>query len=290
MVKILDGRKLSKEILADLKKKVEVGKLKLSLAIISVGKNKVSEVYLKQKKLACQNIGIDFRSYSFPRNISQKELKGKIKMIAENRKSSGIVIQLPLPFDSLTVSQLFNSIPPKKDIDCLGQVNFNSFCRGNKKVMPPVVSAVSKLFKKYKIRVKDKKVVVVGRGRLVGLPISFWLANNEARITIVDKSTKNIKVPIKKADIIISGAGQANLIKGSMIKKGAVVVDVGASTEKGMVFGDIEKDSVSRKASFLAPVPGGVGPLTVACLLENLITLNSSFTLNLVPRVGVEPT
>ncbi len=271
MTVILDGQKLSKKILTTLTKKIEASNLRLGLAVIAIGKNKVSEVYLKQKRLACQNIGIGFKLYRFPKNISQKKLEEKIKQISKIKGNSGIVIQLPLPFSPLVASRFFNLIPLKKDIDCLGQTNFSRFCRGNKKNMPPVVSAISKFFKKYKIQVKDKNVVVIGAGRLVGLPVSFWLANNGAKITIVDKSTKNIKVPIKKADIIISGTGQANLIKGSMIKRGAVVVDVGTSTDKGRVSGDVEKNSVLKKASFLAPVPGGVGPLTIACLLENLV-------------------
>ncbi|MBU4350995.1 bifunctional 5,10-methylenetetrahydrofolate dehydrogenase/5,10-methenyltetrahydrofolate cyclohydrolase [Patescibacteria group bacterium] len=286
MAEILDGKKLSQEVLTRLKKKIKSGNLKLGLAIIAIGKNKVSKVYLKQKKIACQNIGIGFRLYHLPKSISQKRFEERIKKIIRIKENSGIVIQLPLPFNPLLTSRLFNLIPSQKDIDCLGQVNFSSFCQGNKIVMPPVVSAISKLFKKYKIQVKGKKVLIVGKGRLVGQPLITWLSKTEGeavalrsplplQVLVADKSTKDLAGLCRQADIIISGAGQANLIKGSMIKKGAIVIDVGASTEKGRVLGDVEKKSVLKKASFLAPVPGGVGPLTIACLLENLVNLNS---------------
>ncbi len=273
MATILNGKKASEKALDNLKKKIKANELKLSLAIISVGKNKVSEIYLRQKRLACEKTGIGFRLYRFPKRISQKKLGTEIKRIAKDQVNSGIVIQLPLPFNSLVISQLFDLIPSKKDVDCLGTTNFNSFCRGNKKVMPPVVLAIKKLFKNYKIKIKDKNIVVIGTGRLVGLPVSLWLANEKAEVITVNKSTGNITDFIKKADIIISGAGKAGLIKGEMVKKGVVLVDVGASAEKGKVLGDIEIKSVSKKASFLAPVPGGVGPLTIACLLENLVKL-----------------
>jgi len=274
MVKILDGKKASEKVLDSLKKKIKANKLKLTLAIISVGKNKVSEIYLRQKRLACEKTGIGFRPYCFSKRISQRKLETEIKRIAKSQINSGIVIQLPLPFNSLAISQLFDLIPAKKDTDCLGTTNFNSFCRGDKKVMPPVVSAIKKLFKNYKIKIKNKNIVVVGTGRLVGLPVSLWLANEKAKVITVNKFTRDIADFTKKADIIISGVGKANLINGSMVKKGVVLVDVGASMEKGKVLGDIEIKSVFKKASFLAPVPGGVGPLSVACLLKNLLKLS----------------
>jgi len=277
MIKILDGRKAAEKDLNNLKKKIEVKKLKLNLAIISVGENKVSEIYLRKKKLACEKIGIGFKLYHFPRRIGQKELGAKIKRISKNKANSGVVIQLPLPFDNPIVNQFFDLIPFKKDIDCLGATNFNSFCKGDKRITPPVVMAIKKFFKIYKIKIKDKNVVVVGTGRLVGLPVSLWLANEKINVITVNKSTRNIIDLLKKADIIISGAGKANLINGSMIKNKVVLIDIGASIEKGKAFGDIETSTVLEKASFLAPAPGGIGPLTIACLLENLITLNSSF-------------
>ena len=275
MVKILDGKKASEKALDNLKKRIEANKLKLGLAIISVGQSKVSEIYLRQKRLACERTGVGFRLHRFPKRISQKKLKTEIKKIGGDKMNSGIVIQLPLPFSYLVTSEFFDLIPAKKDTDCLGTTNFNSFCRGDKKVMPPVVLAIKKLFKNYKIEIKDKNIVVVGTGRLVGLPVSLWLANEKAKVITVNRSTRNIIDFIKKADIIISGAGKANLINGSMVKKGVILVDVGASIERGKVLGDIEVKSVFKKASFLAPVPGGVGPLTIACLLENLVNLNS---------------
>ncbi len=280
MVKILDGKKASEKALDNLKKKIKASKLKLSLAIISVGKNKVSEIYLRQKRLACEKTGIGFRLYRFPKRISQKKLKTEIKKIAKDQVNSGIVIQLPLPFNSLVISQLFDLIPSKKDVDCLGTTNFNSFCRGDKKVMPPVVSAISKLFKKYKIQVKDKKVLIVGKGRLVGQSLITWLSKTEEtgsppplQVLVADKSTKDLAGLCRQADIIISGAGKVGLIKGEMIKKGAIIIDAGSSKRHGKIVGDADFESCSKKAGAITPVPGGVGPLTIACLLENLVKL-----------------
>ena len=273
MVTILDGRKIGKVILEDLAKEIKSRDLDLRLAVVSVGQNLVSEKYQQQKKTACEKIGVGFKRYGFPGKIEQAELEREIQNIGADKTVSGIIIQLPLS-KHLSTNRILNLIPSAKDPDCLTFANFGRFCQGDYRVLPPVVGAVRQIFARQKIKVAGKNAVVVGAGRLVGLPVSVWLTREGATVTICNKSTKNQSDFTKKADIIISGVGQPNLIKGSIIKKGATVIDCGTSSEGGKTVGDVEFSSVIKKAGFLTPVPGGIGPLTIACLLENLVKLN----------------
>jgi len=270
---ILNGQEIAQEILEDLAKEIKSRDLNLSLAVVSVGQNLVSEKYQRQKQRAGAEIGVGFKRFGFPEKINETELKDEIRKIAANKAVSGLVIQLPLP-KQLSTNDILNLIPAEKDPDCLTQVNLGRFCQNNALIRPPVVGAIKKIFNKYKIEIKGRTAVVVGRGRLVGLPVSLWLLQEKATVVVVNELTKNMADLIKKADIVIVGAGKPNLIRGSMIKRGAVVIDCGTSVENNRVVGDVETQSVIKKAGFLAPCPGGVGPLTVACLLENLLILN----------------
>ncbi len=281
---LLDGKKIAQKVLDNLAEEIKSRGLDLSLGIIFLGQNPVSQKYLEQKQKAGRAVGIDFKIYGFPENIGEAELKAEIGKMARGSAVSGIVIQLPLPKNMMT-NKILNLIPAGKDIDCLGRINTGRFCQGDDLILPPVVGAVKKLFEKYKISVRGKNAVVIGSGRLVGLPLSIWLIKEGATVTVCNRLTKNLASFTKKADIVISGVGRPNLVRGSMIKKGAIVVDCGTSVEnrpasakasarQRKTVGDIEISSVSKKAGFLAPVPGGVGPLTIACLLENLLKLS----------------
>lgn len=267
---ILDGRKIAEEILQNLKK--EIQNRHLRLAVILVGKDPVSQIFVQKKKEACKRIGIDFKLFQFEEAISSDLLREEIKKIGNDPLNSGVVIQLPIPFEN--PEEILNLIPEKKDIDVLSAKSFDKFSRGELNILPPTVAAVAILLKNYHINIKDKNIIVVGRGRLVGKPLAAWLKLQKIKYNIVDKNTKNIISYIKKADIIISGTGSPNLITGDMVKNDVVAVDVGSSIREGKAVGDIDFKSVSKKASYIAPVPGGVGPLTVACLLENLVRLN----------------
>lgn len=238
---ILDGRKLADKILERLKKEIKKKQLKLKLAVILVGEDPASKIFIREKEKACKFIGIDFESFIFSFEISQKELKKEIKKVGKDPIVSGMVIQLPLP-KKFNTDEILNLIPPKKNVE----------------IISPVVCAVERFLKEYKISLQAKNVVLVGRGRLVGQPLAAWFKKQKIEFSNIDK--------IKQADIVISGVGKQNLIIGEMVKKGVVVIDAG---------GDVDFKSVSKKASYLTPIPGGVGPLTVACLLENLIKLNS---------------
>ena len=265
-MKLLDGKKLSEKILEKIKKR----RLNLSLAVVLVGDDPVSKVFFRQKEKACKKIGIGFKLFKFSASISEEELKKELEKLGKDKKVSGIIIQLPLPkkFDS---QEILNLIPLEKDIDVLSERALEKFRAGELLILPPVVGAVSHLLEEYNISLKGKKVVLVGKGKLVGFLIYLWLLRKGAKVLVVDKSTKDVSSVTKKADILISGVGKPNLIKGDMVKKGVVVIDAGTALRDGKLVGDVDFEKVSPKAEYITPVPGGVGPLTVASLLENLI-------------------
>lgn len=237
---ILDGKKLAEKILKNLRKEIEKKELKLKLAVVLVGGDSASEIFVRAKKKACEFVGIDFELFKFSPKINTSIFKKEIMKIGEDPIVSGIVIQLPLP-KKINTKEILNLIPPKKNIE----------------IISPVVCAVERFLKEYKISLLGKKVVLVGQGRLVGQPLAAWFKKQKIDFSNIDK--------IKQADIVISGVGKQNLITGKMLKKGVVVIDFG---------GDVDFNSVSQKVSYITPMPGGTGPLTVACLLENLVRIN----------------
>lgn len=270
---IIDGKKLAKKILGELKREIEKKRLKLKLAVVLVGESPVSKIFIKEKQKACEFVGIGFQWFQFPSKISSPKLKKEIEKIVRNPAISGVVIQLPLP-KRLNSQEILNLISSQKDVDVLSEKNIAKFCTGTLPILPPTVSGISRLLKEYKVDIKGKNIVLIGAGRLIGLPLTVWLTREKATVSVVNKFTKNISYFTKKADIIISGVGKPNLITGKMVKKGVVIIDAGTTSEKGKSGGDINFKSVSKKASYITPVPGGVGPMTVACLLENLVKLN----------------
>ena len=272
--KILNGKELSEKILAKLKKAVKKSKLKLRLAIVQVGENSVSQVFINQKKKACEKTGINFKLFKFPAEIGLRELKKETEKIVKSPVNSGVIIQLPLPKKFLP-EEFLNLIPEEKDVDVLSEKSLGKFYQGTLKILPPTVNGILYLLKSYKIGLIGKSVVIVGAGRLVGFPLATQLLKGKATLSVLNEFTKDASSFTKKADILISGVGSPNLIKGNMVKKGVVVIDAGTSMKKGKLIGDVDFGSVSKKASHITPVPGGVGPLTVACLLENLVKLNT---------------
>jgi len=286
-VKLLDGKKLSEKILGNIKGEIKKRKLKLTLAVIQVGENPVSQIFINQKKKACEETGINFKLFKFPAKVSAPKLKKEIKKIVRNLANSGIIIQLPLPkkflpedYNPPTTLPVFgwapflNLIPEEKDIDVLSEKSLGKFYQGTLKILPPTVDGILRLLKNYKIGLIGKNVVIVGVGRLVGFPLAIKLLKEKATLSVLNEFTKDALSFTKKADILISGVGKPNLIKGNVIKKGLVVIDAGCSVKKGKLVGDVDFKSVAQKASYITPVPGGVGPMTVACLLENLVKLN----------------
>jgi len=272
-MKLLDGKKLSEKILGNIKGEIKKRKLKLTLAVIQVGENPVSQIFINQKKKACEKTGINFKLFKFPAKISVLELKKEIDKIVQNPANSGIIIQLPVSKKFLP-EEFLNLIPEEKDIDVLSERSLGKFYQRCLKILPPTVNGILKLLKNYKIGSIGKNVVIVGAGRLVGFPLATQLLKEKATLSVLNEWTRDASSFTKKADILISGVGKPNLIKGNLVKKRVVVIDAGTSMKKGKLVGDVDFKSVSKKASYITPVPGGVGPLTVACLLENLVKLN----------------
>lgn len=271
-MKILNGKKLAGKILARVRINIKNRRKKLGLAVISVGDNPISKIYIRQKEKICLKMGIIFRLFKFPAGIKLEKLKRDIKEIVQDRDNSGIIIQLPLP-SNFNTQEILNLIPPEKDIDVLSETSLGKFSQKTLSILPPVVSGIANLLKKYKIKIKGKNILIIGIGRLVGYPLAIWFLHENATVSVINKYSKDIISFTKKADILISGVGKPNLIRGNMVKKGAVVIDAGTSVENGKLKGDVDFKSVSKKAGYITPVPGGVGPMTVACLVDNLVIL-----------------
>jgi methylenetetrahydrofolate dehydrogenase (NADP+)/methenyltetrahydrofolate cyclohydrolase len=269
---ILNGQKLSEKILDNLKKEIKRRQVKLKLAVVLVGRNKASLTFIKKKQEAAKKVGVEFSFYRFGQDITSARLKSEIKKIVKDSDNSGVVIQLPLP-KKINTAEILNLVPREKDPDVLSEKSFKEFVLGESSVLPPTVGAIAYLLEGYEINLKKKNIVIVGAGRLVGKPLAAWLALQGAKFSILDKSTEDISIFTKGADILISGVGQANLIKEDMVSDGVVVLDAGTTKKNGKTVGDVDFKSVSKKASYITPVVGGVGPMTVACLLENLIKL-----------------
>ena len=271
MSKILDGKRLAEIILTGLRREISRKKMKLALAVVQVGKNPASEIFVREKRKACQKAGISFKEYDFPKNIPSFRLKKEIKKIV--KANSGIIIQLPLP-KTIETEDILDLISKKKDPDVLSGENFVSFLEGKSSVLPPVAGAIKVIFEAYGIKAKGKKVAVVGTGRLTGFPAAVWALQQGAKVCVINASTKFPSRLTGRADVIISGTGKPGLIRRNWVKKGAVIIDCGTKRIKGKIKGDVDFNQVAKKASFITPVPGGIGPLTVAVVLKNLVELN----------------
>lgn len=275
-MKLLDGKKLSKKILANLKKQVSRMKKKPVLAMVLVGNDQASKIYIKNKKKACKEVGIGNKEILLPANISQGKLINEIKKLNRDKKITGIILQLPIP-KHLNKYKVLEAIDPQKDADCLHHHNFGKFLQvGEKKsaVIPATAIGIIKLLEEYKIPVEGKNAVVMGYSDIVGKPTTELLIDRKATVTVCHSRTRNLKEITREADIIIVSTGVKNILTGDMVKRGAVVVDVGmhyGSNKK--IHGDVDFNSVSKKASFITPVPGGVGPMTVAMLMWNTVRL-----------------
>jgi methylenetetrahydrofolate dehydrogenase (NADP+) / methenyltetrahydrofolate cyclohydrolase len=267
---ILDGKKVAEDILYEVKQRALNKSLKL--AVVQVGKNSISQKYIQEKKKTAEEVGIRVELFSFPEDIQQEKLEREVERIGKDIENTGLLVQLPLP-KHIDTQEVLDSIPADKDVDVLSSAAFERFKTGKFPMVPPVVGAVRALFSYYRIEVGGKRVTLVGFGRLVGMPLSVWLHKEGVTLLVADKKTKDVAARTREADIVISGVGKKNLITGDMVKEGVIVVDAGTSVEGGKTTGDVNFESVSEKASFITPVPGGVGPLTVACLLQNMVQL-----------------
>ncbi|MBI4120346.1 MAG: bifunctional 5,10-methylenetetrahydrofolate dehydrogenase/5,10-methenyltetrahydrofolate cyclohydrolase [Parcubacteria group bacterium] len=271
---LIDGKKIADEILAGVA--VRVGELPKPprLAAVLVGDHAGGKKFLELKRSAAKKVGIDFRLYEFPAAITSQQLRKKVVEIAKAQVNSAVLVELPLPGHTNT-QYILNAIPEEKDLDVLSQKSQGAFFAGRSKILPPAVEAVKTIFEKHAIEARGKNCAVFGYGLLVGKPISHWLAAQGATVSIINEFTANPEKISRQADILISGVGKPNLIKADMIKEGAVVIDFGCENMEGKAVGDVAFDQASPKCSLITPVPGGVGPIVIAAVLKNLITLNS---------------
>lgn len=272
MTIIASGAKIADKIERGLKLKVK--KLKQQgitpkLAVILVGDNPASVLYVKKKEEAAKRIGLNFSLYNFSNNVQQSKLIAELTKI-QKTNLSGLIIQLPLP-RHLNTKEIVQHIKPAIDVDCLTETNWGKLIQQTNDFEPPTAGAMLEILKQYKIDLNGKRVVIIGRGELVGKPLAVMLLAENCTVTICHSQTKNLAFYTKQADIIFTGAGQPNLISGKMVKKRAVLVDAGTNFSHNKTIGDIALKSVMSKAYLVTPTPGGVGPITVVKLLANTV-------------------
>lgn len=275
---LLDGKKLAKKIIHDLKRQVSQMKKKPVLAMIMVGEDPASSIYVRRKKFFCEEAGIISRILKLPANTSEKKLLALIARLNRDKNVTAIMIQLPLP-QHINRTKAIEAIDPRKDADCLHPANYGKFAQIDEKysiVAPATPFGIVKLLEKYRIKIKGQHAVVVGRSNIVGKPAAQLLLNRGATITVCHRHTKNLAAFTRQADILVVAVGKRNLIRADMVKSGAVVIDVGINRVGKKIFGDVDFSAVSKKASRITPVPGGVGPTTIAILLWNTVQLAKS--------------
>jgi methylenetetrahydrofolate dehydrogenase (NADP+)/methenyltetrahydrofolate cyclohydrolase len=277
--KILDGRKLSQKILDEVKKEVKDLKkqgITPCLACIQVGEDPASRIYVKKKKEACSQVGIIFRLFSFSENVTTEDILQKIRELNSDRSTHGIIVQLPLP-KHINKQKIIEFISPQKDVDGFHPQNWGKLAYSSKGFVPATAAGIIRLLKEYNISLSGKNIVIIGKSNIVGKPTALLCLQKEATVTICHKKTRNLKNHTKQADILISATGAPKLIKKDMVAKDAVVIDVGISRVGDKIVGDVDFKNVKDIASFITPIPGGVGPMTVIMLLKNVIKAASSF-------------
>jgi len=272
---IIDGKKIRDRILAQIKKDIISLSFQPIFCDVLVGKNPSSVQYVQMKAETAKSVGIKFIHANFPSSITTNNLIKEIKVLNNTKNMCGIIVQLPLP-ENIDRRKILNSIDPKLDVDCLGAVASDKFYSGSTAVEFPTALACMTLLNSLNINLQGKKIVVIGRGELVGKPVASLLVSRGFYPDIVGSATVNKEKIIKQADVIISGMGRGKYITGDMVKKGVVLIDAGTSESEGGIIGDADLDSVANVASFVSPVPGGVGPVTVAMLLKNVLTVAQS--------------
>ena len=269
MSKIIDGKKISLKIKDELKMEVEKLKVKPKLVVISVGDNPASKVYVGQKEKAANYIGIDYLHEHYD-NISDNELVKEIEKLNKDKSVDGIIVQLPLP-DGMDEKRIVNTISCDKDVDGLTYLNAGLLINNKETLASCTPKGIMKLLEHEKVKIEGANAVVVGRSILVGKPIANLLLNANATVTICHSKTKDLSKITKKADILIAAIGKKHFITRDMVRRGSVIIDVGINRVDGKLYGDVDYDNVFDKVSKITPVPGGVGPMTVVMLMENIL-------------------
>lgn len=274
MAEIIDGKKLAKKIREELKIKCDELKQKgiyPKLAVIMVGNNPASKVYVRNKSNACADVGVEYVEYLLEENIEQEELIELIKKLNEDKTINGILLQSPIPMH-LDINEAFKTITYIKDVDGFSPASVGKLCIGEDTFISCTPYGVMKMLEEYNIDLNGKHVVILGRSNIVGKPLIQCCLQKNATVTICHSKTQKLEEITKQADVLISAIGQPEFVKNDMIKDKAVVIDVGINRNKdGKLVGDVNFENVKEKASYITPVPGGVGPMTIAMLMNNVI-------------------
>ena len=274
MAEIIDGKELAKKVRKELKKDVEELKAKginPKLAVIMVGNDPGSTVYVRNKSKACEKVGIEFEEFLFDEKTEEFELLELIDKLNADDTVHGILLQCPVP-KHIDVNKAFRRISPNKDVDGFNPINVGNLTIGEDAFISCTPYGVVKMFEEYNIETEGKRAVILGRSNIVGKPMIQCMLNKNSTVTVCHSRTQNIGEVIKEADIVIAAIGKPNFVKADMVKDGAVVIDVGINRlDDGTITGDVDYENVAPKASYITPVPGGVGPMTIAMLLNNVV-------------------
>lgn len=268
---LIDGRKIAEKInrnTAAMVRKIKRLGLEPKIVAFLVGKRKESEIYVRQKERAAKRLGFIFEVFRLSEKTGAKKIMDELLAIQNDSATTGLIVQLPLP-RKIDPNKILSCLLPDVDIDCLSDINLGRLILNNNIIEPPTAGAVMEILKYLGVTLPGKKVVVIGSGLLVGKPLVMILMNGGATVTVCNSRTKKLEGYCQEADIIISGAGQSNLLRPPMIKRGSVVIDAGFSFKGGAIFGDADVAGLNRKGVFVTPTPGGVGPVTVAKLMHN---------------------
>lgn len=274
MSNIIDGKLVSaavKERVAIEVKELNNKGVNVCLAVILVGSDPASQVYVANKKKACEQLGIISKEYLLPETTTQDELLELVNQLNNDKTVNGILCQLPLP-KGLDEKSVIEAIDPNKDVDAFHPVNVGRIMIGDYDFLPCTPAGVMEMLAYYNIDINGKECVVIGRSNIVGKPMSMLLLHKNGTVTVAHSRTKNLAEVTRRADILVAAVGKANFVTSDMVKDGAVVIDVGINRVDGKLYGDVDFAAVSPKASYITPVPGGVGPMTIATLMQNTLT------------------
>ncbi|WP_294481238.1 bifunctional methylenetetrahydrofolate dehydrogenase/methenyltetrahydrofolate cyclohydrolase FolD [uncultured Ruminococcus sp.] len=275
MANIIDGKAVSAQVKEGIRQEVEALKAKgieIGLAVVIVGDDPASQVYVKNKEKACEAVGFNSYKYALPAETTEEELLALVDKLNNDDKVDGILVQLPLP-KHLDDKIIINNIRPGKDVDAFHPVNVGKIMIGDYSFLPCTPAGVMELIKSTGTDVAGKECVVIGRSNIVGKPQAMLLLHQNGTVTITHSKTKNLKEVCARADILVAAVGRAKMVTADYIKEGAVVIDVGMNRdENGKLCGDVDFEDCKEKAGFITPVPGGVGPMTIAMLMKNTLT------------------
>lgn len=275
MATIISGKEVSQKVKGEVREKALALKAKgidVGLAVVIVGDNPASRVYVNSKKKACEEVGFNSYEYALPEETTQQELLDLVEVLNNDEKVNGILVQLPLP-KQIDENAIINAISPDKDVDAFHPFNVGKIMIGEYAFLPCTPAGIMELIDSTGVEIAGKSCVVIGRSNIVGKPMSMLLLHRSGTVTVCHSKTKNLKEICQNADILVAAVGRPNFVTGDMVKEGAVVIDVGINRmEDGKLCGDVNFAEAEKKASYITPVPGGVGPMTIAMLMKNTLT------------------